>query len=237
MVSPMKKYECPDCGKKEVLYKRKFANCLACGHKFDVKQYSKLDMHYGKHMPKKKLEFIPTESLDNPTNKTSFIIPDDDLMQKIIPPTHVIKQHFESRVSAALRSIPSLWYMKIQVNPMAHHPTLADFLILTNHHNIALECKELNIGLNESIPYSRFSQLERMKIFKGALARNESYMGILLWKGEVQEIYIVPVSVIDAHVSSSKKKSINVSEIQSNFVNYKVPFNNLESYIKKYWCD
>lgn len=227
----MKKYLCPKCGKKEAILKFKMVTCLACGHTFSTKAISKSDLHFGKHLP----GYVPYK--EKPQKKVSFIAPDADLVKKTEVKNKKIKQHFESRVSAALRSIPNLWYMKVQVNPMAHHATVADFLILTENHNIAFECKEIDASSNNQFPFSRFSQIGRMKEFKHALARNESFIGILIWNGEfsTSDIYIIPVDVVESHIVLSAKKSMNIKEIQEDFANYKIPFNNLELYIKTNW--
>lgn len=222
----MKRYLCPKCGQKEVLAKRKYGTCKACGYMFDIKQYSRTDMHHGKHMPKQE-----EKQIDKPT----FISPDDDLVKKTPPINKKIKQHFEARVSAALNTIPNLWYMKIQVNPMAHHPTVGDFMILSENHNVVLECKEIDTNSNKQIPFKRFSQLHRMLKFKRTLFRNEAFMGILLWNTSFNDsdIYIIPVTVLEAHINMSNKKSINVTEVREQFENYKVKLNNLELYFKQ----
>ena len=241
----MKKYVCPECGKKEVFKDKKYATCKACGHKFDVKRFSKLDMHFGKHLPgytpyaDKKPTPIPSFQQPEPP----FQQPETDLVKKKVCDPHKSIQHFEPMVSRALRSIPNLWYMKIQVNPLAHHPTVGDYMILTKEHNIVLECKELDLSKNNQIPFTRFSQLNRMYEFKLALPQNEAHIGILLWNARgdnkcgVQDIYIIPVDVLNACIKTHHKKSFNATDVRVLFENYKVPFGNLTAYIQKYWAD
>jgi len=41
-------------------------------------------------------------------------------------------QHLEPIIRDIIKVIPDSWYMKIQVNPMAHTKTTGDFLFLTD---------------------------------------------------------------------------------------------------------
>jgi hypothetical protein len=211
----MKYYECPNCGQKKLCSKSRRLFCLNCKQSFNFKEYSKIDLYHKKH-------------IHTPT----FIEPDVDLVKKNPPIVKKSKQHCEHITQQALRAIPGIWYTKLQVNPNAHTPTVGDYMVLTNEHNIILECKELNTLKNDRIPFSRFTQIGNMAAFEESLVRNQSYFVILLW-GQEKTIYVIPLKSIQAHIKICEKKSMNIQEIERNFSCYKVPYENLKIYLKK----
>jgi hypothetical protein len=211
----MKYYECPNCGKERLCAKSRRWVCLDCKETFNFKQYSKIDLHHKKHL-----------------DKPSFITPDSDLVKKKAPIIKKSKQHCEYITQQALRTIPNIWYTKLQVNPNAHTPTVGDYLVLTQNENIILECKELNTTKNDRIPFSRLTQIGNMTAFEQSLQKNKAYFIILLW-GQEKTIYIIPLKSMKAHIKVCLKKSMNIKELETNFENYKVPYENLKIYLKK----
>lgn len=220
----MKYYECPNCGKEKLYPKSKAWYCLECKQIFDFKHLTRQQLHHKNH-------------IDNP----DFVIPDKDLVKKKPTITKKSKQHCEHITQQALRTIPNIWYTKLQVNPNAHTPTVGDYLVLTNEHNIVLECKELDTNKNNIIPFSRFTQIGNMTAFEKSLQKNNAYFVILLWSKtknhgltkNPHELYVIPLKSIQAHISLANKKSMNIKEIQTNFESYKVQFENLSFYFKK----
>jgi len=220
----MKYYECPNCGKETLYPKSKRWRCSECKETFDFRKFSRQQIHHKKH-------------LDTP----SFVLPDKDLVKKKVSKPKKSKQHCEYITQQALRTISNIWYTKLQVNPNAHTPTVGDYLVLSQEHNTVLECKELNTTKNNIFPYERFTQLGNMTAFEQSLLRNQAYFVILLWGGSkkngltkhTHELYVIPLTSIQAHIKLSTKKSMNTQEIQKNFSCYKVPFENLELYFKK----
>lgn len=219
----MRKYMCPKCKQVSLIVKKHIAKCVNCGYEMSIKGVSRMDLYHKKHI-----------------DKPIFIAPEHDLVKKTIPKVHKSIQHFEGIVSRTLRSIPYCWYTKLQVNPLAHQSTVGDFMILTPTYNIVLECKELNITSSGAyFSFTRITQLHKLIAFESAIKRNKGYIGILLYSQNQKELYIIPISVMRAVIDFTKqykqKNGLTVVELQHEFENYKIPFCNLEHYIKNNW--
>lgn len=217
----MKQYECPNCHEMTLIRKRNSVICTKCGLEKESKAFSKLDLHYKKH-------------IDMPP----FIVPDIDLVKKKTPKKVFSKQHTENMLQSALRAIPNIWYTKLQVNQLAHTRTVGDYLVLTQGKNFVFECKELNITKNKQFPFSRLSQMGDMKAFTKSMNKNMAYFVVLLWEGHQKgsPIYVIPLDVMEAHIKISVKKSMNKDDIEKEFTNYRVCFENLEAHLKKLIC-
>ena len=214
----MKYYECPNCRRQGLYPKSKMLVCKYCKFKMSGKAFSRQQLHHKNHI----------EGMD-------FVAPDSDLIKKKAPKVSKSKQHTELIVQRALRAIPNIWYTKLQVNQMAHTRTVGDYLVLAEDNNYVFECKELNTQKNKLFPFSRLSQMGDMKAFTKSMKKNLSYFVVLLWEGssKTSPMYVIPLSVMEAHIKLSIKKSINNKEIELAFENYRVPMGNLEIYLKK----
>lgn len=216
---------CPKCKELSLIVKKHIAKCVGCGYEMSTKGVSRMDLYHKKH-------------IDKPT----FIAPEQDLVKKTMPKVHKSIQHFEGIVSATLRSIPNCWYTKLQVNPLAHQSTVGDFIILTPIYNIVLECKEISAEKPSNyFSFSRLTQIQKMTLFESSLKRNKAYVGLLLYSQNKKELYIIPLSVMKAIIDFTKqhkqKNGLTLIEIQQEFANYKIPFCNLEHYIKTNWLE
>jgi len=111
-----------------------------------------------------------------------------------------------------LKVAPGNYYMKLQVNPMAHCKTPGDFLYLTPKYNYIIECKECK-GTN--FPFSRFSQKYEMDKFCDSLMRNRGFIVIMFWKGSKKKstFYCLEEWIYNTLVSKSKKKSFNEKDL------------------------
>jgi len=227
-VSNIQYYECPNCHKESLCAKKNRWFCLDCKETFDFRKFSRQQMHTKKYI----------ETPD-------FVSPDKDLVKKKPIVVHKSKQHCEHITQHALRSIPNIWYSKLQVNPNAHTPTVGDYLVLTSEYNFVFECKELNTTKNDIFPFSRFTQIGNMTAFEKSLKRNKAFFIVLLWsdtnyrglKSTPHALYVIPLKSIQEYILASNKKSMNTKEIETFFSSYRVNFDNLEIHLKKLFSE
>ncbi len=129
------------------------------------------------------------------------------------------KQRLEGDLQQQIKNVPYTWYMKIQVNPMAHCKTVADFLFLTKSNNFAIECKECK---GTSFPFSRFTQKEKLTEFHEALPKNKGILLICFWKGTKKKSSYYPIPVLNMNkiINESKKKSCNEKDLSDYCMSY-----------------
>jgi len=131
------------------------------------------------------------------------------------------KQRLEGHMQEILKGIPDTFYMKLQVNPMAHCKTPADFLYLTPRNNVMIECKECN---GTSFPFTRYTQKHLMEKFSNSMIRNRSFLVICFWGGSRKKSRYYPIEdwVFEYIMNKIKKKSVNEQDL---------------NYYKKTWED
>jgi len=214
----MKRYECPNCHEMTLFLRDRNMYCSKCDYKKEAKQFSKQDLHHKKHICQPPL-----------------IGADIDLVKKRAPNRVFSKQHTETLLQSVLRTIPNIWFTKLQVNKLAHTRAVGDYIVLAENNNYVFECKELNITKNKQFPFSRLSQMGDMKAFTKSMNKNLAYFVVLLWEGHTKgsPMYVIPLDVMEAHTKLSTKKSMNRDDIEKEFVNYRIKFENLEVYLKK----
>jgi penicillin-binding protein-related factor A (putative recombinase) len=129
------------------------------------------------------------------------------------------KQRLEATVKELICDVPHSWYMKIQVNQMAHCKTVGDFMFITSSRNLVIECKECN---GTSFPFSRFTQKDLLEKFHNALPKNRGFLIISFWKGTKKKTnyYIVPVCDMIDIMKQSTKKSANEKDLELYYYNY-----------------
>ena len=133
----------------------------------------------------------------------------------------MVKQHLEQYLSTSLKANNDLWYMKLQVMPLAYHPTPADFIVLSQRHNYLIECKECK---NEIFAFDRLTQEHDLTTFYKKFVCNRSYIMLMFWKGRLNtsSIFLIPILAYLRYKKSAKKKSINLNECNKYFMVYKV---------------
>jgi len=122
------------------------------------------------------------------------------------------KQRLENTLKDMLCDVPKSYYMKLQVNPMAHTPTPGDFLFVSAGRNSIIECKECS---GTSFAFSRFTQKEALLVWHRSVTRNIGYIVISFWKGTRKKSTYYPIRVddFDDIIEKSSKKSVNEADL------------------------
>ena len=130
------------------------------------------------------------------------------------------KQHLEGYLSTSLKARNDLWYMKLQVMPLAHKQTPADYIVLSKDNKYLIECKECK---NEIFNFSRLTQEHELVQFKNKFSNNNSYIMLMFWKERLKnsDIYLIPIIAYLIYKKKSNKKSINLNELHKRFMIYK----------------
>ncbi len=148
----------------------------------------------------------------------------------------MVKQRFEKYVSKELSKYSeNIWYQKNMVMPLAHKQSVGDFIILTKHFNLILECKECkNLDGKGVFNVDRLTQLNDLKLFQSKLYRNVSVVAILFWGGNFKKsnLYFIPVHKYLEKMEHWNKKSFNAGDMQIVFGLWKV--NEFSDFINGY---
>ena len=108
-----------------------------------------------------------------------------------------MKQKLEGVFSKSLALQTNLWYMKLQVNTMAHTRTPADYLIISEKYNYLVECKQVNIKNNPQARYNfdRLTQEQDLLLFENKFEKNKSYVLILFLGSMLKKshFYLIPI--------------------------------------------
>jgi len=138
------------------------------------------------------------------------------------------KQHLEGILSKTLKyysESETIWYLKLQNNPLAHHTTPADFLILTKTSRILIECKETRTN---TFAFDRITQLYDLKQFYEIMLDNFAYILICFWDTNIKksDFYLIDAIVIERLITQINKKSINRNEAKVWLEGYKLETKN-----------
>ena len=129
----------------------------------------------------------------------------------------MVVNKLESYLSSELNQIKNIYkniyYMKLQVNQMAHKRTVADFLLLTEDKNYAIECK---MSENDTFYFNRLTQEIDLQIFDAANDRCKSYVMLLFWLGNKNNslIYVCTIKEL-LELKEIYKTKINVGIIRN----------------------
>ena len=124
------------------------------------------------------------------------------------------KQRLEGHFRDALKVHPNIWFMKLQVNPMAHCITVGDFMLLTEHSNIVIECKERK---GKAFSFGDWTQRNLMLEFYYAVPRNDAYAILCFWRGRRSKslYYLLSAVKFDEYIKNSPKKSCNIDDLNA----------------------
>jgi hypothetical protein len=145
------------------------------------------------------------------------------------------KQKLEGYLSKSLRAKPNLWHMKLQVMPLAHQQTPADFLALTKANNYLIECKQVTCKQvnckqtksekwNGAFAFTRLTQKHDLYSFFKFAKHNFSYVNLMYWKGSLKlsDTYLIPITRFSYEMKMTSKKSFNVNDAKQLFSIYKL---------------
>lgn len=138
----------------------------------------------------------------------------------------IMKQKLEGVFSKSLRDRADLWYLKLQVNPLAHTKSPADFIILSDFHKntYLVECKQVDLRKNPKNRYTfdRLTQEHDLWLF----SRNfgESYVCILFLEKTLKKshFYMIPIHQYLKAKRLCTKKSLNFSDMETYFQEFKL---------------
>ena len=137
---------------------------------------------------------------------------------------NIVKQHLEGILSKTLIN-QDYWYLKLQVNPLAHTTMPADYIVLTNKHNYLIECKESKNGRFE---FKRLTQEKGLWDFELRGKNFHSYVLICFWNTTKKnsEYYLIPMFNYKTLKYMIDKKSFNIKDARTFLEEYTVTFIN-----------
>jgi len=135
-------------------------------------------------------------------------------------------QRLEPFFRTSLNRQTGLWFIKLQVLPLAHTVSPADYLILSKVHRYLCECKQVNMAINPKATYAfeRWTQRDAMLAFTAKHELNRAYVlvGFIERLLKKSEFYLIPANDLENFENRWPKKSITRSEAASEWVQYRV---------------
>lgn len=135
------------------------------------------------------------------------------------------KQHLEKYLSKTLKQ-KDVWWIKLQVMPLAKHKTPADYIIISHNFRYLIECKERKLCNNRArFSFDELTQEASLVEFERKFALNKSYVLLMFWNTTIKnsDIYLIPIEGIINYRTFSGKKSINNTQACVFFSEYKIP--------------
>lgn len=134
------------------------------------------------------------------------------------------KQRLEKTLQEILKHVSKSYYMKIQVNPMAHTRTPGDFLFVTHSRNYIIECKEC--ASTNRFDFSRYTQRFELNKWTESVWRNRGLLLISFWGGKKKTslYFLLTEKQIRDLIDNSTKKSANYNDLKE----FEISYNDLE---------
>jgi hypothetical protein len=139
------------------------------------------------------------------------------------------KQRLEGHFREIISNNKDYYYIKLQVNPLAHTTSPADFFIQTKSFNYMVECKECS---GKSFAFDRLTQLnDLLKFQKFNIMKNASYILLSFWKGTKKKssYYLIDINEMISLMQTINKKSCNEKDLDMIF--NKIDINNVIDYL------
>ena len=133
------------------------------------------------------------------------------------------KQHLEGLLSKTLQVMEKndniVWYLKLQIMPLAHKPNPADYIVLSHYRAILIECKETT---SNTFVFSRLTQLNDMLYFSSKGNKFKSYLLMCFWDGKYNNslYYYIPIEIFQMEMTKTNKKSFNKNDFERLFGQY-----------------
>jgi len=116
------------------------------------------------------------------------------------------KQKLEHYVSQSLKHFGN-WYLKLQVMPLAHTTSPADFIVITQNYNYLIECKQVtckSVNCKEDMQGTRknyYFYIDRLTqnldllSFENVSMNNRAFVILLFWHGSLKKsnCFIIPI--------------------------------------------
>jgi hypothetical protein len=143
------------------------------------------------------------------------------------------KQRLEGHLRDVIKTNKNVWYLKLQVNPLAHTTSPADFLIINKQHQAFLiECKECNCKV---FTFNRLTQITQLNNFDNFSKNCYSYVLICFWLGSRKKslYYMIPIDVMQQFIKIVKKKSANMKDFEKYLAAFRIKLDVINNII----CD
>lgn len=118
------------------------------------------------------------------------------------------------------------WYfMKLQVNELAHCKTPADFLILTPQFRYLVECKQVKLKDGKgAFSFNRLTQEEDLFYFEDKQTYNRSFILIAFLERYLKKssLFLIPIYSYKAFIQRLGKKSGNLKDFNKELEEFKV---------------
>lgn len=118
-----------------------------------------------------------------------------------------------------------IYYLKLQVNPLAHRKTPADYIILAPIERHLVECKQVNVALNDKATFSfdRLTQEYALTEF-AARPNNQSWvlLGFVEKYARKSSYFLIPLAVYLDTKARWDLKSIRRSAAEEVFQKYRL---------------
>ena len=138
----------------------------------------------------------------------------------------MVKQKLEGIFTRSVKTREDLWYIKLQVHPMAHTVSPGDFLVLGKDKRYLVECKQVDMRKNKKNTWTmkRLTQLEDMGKFHNKCKKNIAYLLILFLDKRLDSsnFYMVPYNLYTDRLKEWPKKSIQLQEFHDLFFDCKI---------------
>ena len=132
--------------------------------------------------------------------------------------------HCEEMFSKSVNACPHLWYLKLQVNQLAHKPMPADYIVLSRSMRYLVECKEVDLTrTHKKFEFARLTQENDLRIFQDKFDANAAFVLILIWRGRFAKssAFMIPLDGYLKWKEIIGKKSMNENDMESSFGTYK----------------
>ncbi len=117
------------------------------------------------------------------------------------------KQKLEHYVSQSLKHFGN-WYLKLQVMPLAHTTSPADFIVITQNYNYLIECKQVTCKEKNNYFYiDRLTQNLDLLSFENVSTNNRAFVILLFWHGSLKKsnCFIIPIQSFNDYEIIVKK--------------------------------
>ena len=135
------------------------------------------------------------------------------------------KQVLESVTTKSLRVMKNIYYIKLQVNPLAHTKSPGDYLVLTENKRYIIECKEIDMRkrINNTWRFERLTQEEDLLLFEKTHLNNNAYILIMFRKRMIRtsSIFFIPIEKYILIKKYWEKKSMKLTDFEREFLLYK----------------
>jgi hypothetical protein len=139
-----------------------------------------------------------------------------------------MKQKLEGVFSKSLKYRTDLWYIKLQVNQMAHTKSPADYLIISADNNFLVECKQVDLRKNPKKTYTfdRLTQEEDLLAFEKKFNNNRSYVLLLTLNKMLKnsDFYFIPIKYYINVKNRIGKKSMTSEDLLREFNQFRLNY-------------